>query len=81
MPLATFAHAGPLFAIGATILVAGLGLSAVLVRAARRSYIVFALLHWGFAVLFGVGALVAGALSILLGIVVADCPPDAFECP
>ena len=81
MPLATFAHAVPLFLIGAAFLAAGLGLATVLIRAARRSYIVLALLHWGFAVLFGVGGIVAGVVSILLGIVVAGCPPDAFECP
>ena len=81
MPLATFAHAVPLFLFGTAFLVAGLGLAAALIRAARRSYIVFALLHWGFAVLFGVGGIMAGVVSILLGIVVAGCPSGAFECP
>lgn len=79
--MATLSHAVPAFLLGIAFLVAGLGLAAVLIRAARRSSIVFALLHWGFAVLFGVGGIALGALGILLAIVVAGCPPDAFECP
>jgi len=81
MPLATLARAVPAFLIAIAFLAAGLGLAVALIRAARRSYVVFALLHWGFAVLFGIGGVAAGALFITLGILVAGCPPDAFECP
>ena len=79
--MATLAHAVPAFLLGIACLVAGVGLPALLIRAARRSYVAFALLQWGFAVLFGVGGLAAGALFIALGIVAAGCPPDAYECP
>jgi hypothetical protein len=81
MAPATLAHAIPAFVLGIAFLVAGLGLAALLVRAARRSYIVFALLQWGFAVLFGVGGLAAGTFFIWFGVLVARCPPGAFECP
>jgi hypothetical protein len=82
MLLATLDEAMGLLILSGLGIVAAVAVAAWLMRLALRSpHVPVKIAGSLVSVLLGGGGLAIGGLFFLFGLAVADCPPDAYECP